>query len=57
MKLIPGTRLIRRLRALSVVTVMLVLTCCYMPIRFDAEIDVSRGGYYEFFFDGYLAKV
>jgi hypothetical protein len=57
MKLIPGTRLIRRLRALSVVTVMLVLTGCYMPIRFDAEIDVSRGGYYEFFFDGYLAKV
>lgn len=28
-----------------------------MPIRFDAEIDISRGGYYEFFFDGYLAKV
>lgn len=57
MKLIPGTPIFRRLRALSVVAVMIVLTGCYMPIRFDAEIDVSRGGYYEFFFDGYLAKV
>jgi len=28
-----------------------------MPIRFDAEIELSRRGYYEFFFDGYLAKV
>lgn len=57
MKLIPGIRLFRHLRALSVLAVMLVLTGCYMPIRFDAEIDVGRGGYYEFFFDGYLAKV
>jgi hypothetical protein len=57
MKLIPGIRLFLCLRTLSVVAMMLVLTGCYMPIRFDAEIDVSRGGYYEFFFDGYLAKV
>lgn len=57
MKLIPWTPLIRRARALSVIAVMLVLTGCYMPIRFDAEIDISRAGYYEFFFDGYLAKV
>jgi hypothetical protein len=57
MKLIPGTHLFQRLRTPLVVAVMLVLTGCYMPIRFDAEIDVSRGGYYEFFFDGYLAKV
>lgn len=47
----------RRLRALVVLGAMLVVTGCYMPIRFDAEIDISRGGYYEFFFDGYLAKV
>ena len=57
MNLIPRTHLFRRFRALSVIAMMLVLTGCYMPIRFDAEIDVSRGGYYEFFFDGYLAKV
>lgn len=57
MKMIPEMLVFRRLRALSVVAVMLLLTGCYMPIRFDAEIDISRGGYYEFFFDGYLAKV
>ncbi len=34
-----------------------VLSACYMPIRFDAEIEITRGGYYDFKFDGYLAKV
>lgn len=34
-----------------------VLAGCYMPIRFDAEIEITRGGYYDFKFDGYLAKV
>lgn len=33
------------------------LAGCYMPIRFDAEIEVTRGGYYDFKFDGYVAKV
>ena len=47
----------KRTRAFVVLAAMLVITGCYMPIRFDAEIDISRGGYYEFFFDGYLAKV
>lgn len=28
-----------------------------MPVRFDAEIDINRAAYYQFFFDGYLAKV
>lgn len=34
-----------------------LVTGCYMPVRFDAEIDITRAGYYQFFFDGYLAKV
>lgn len=34
-----------------------VLAGCYIPIRFDAEIEISRGGYYGFKFEGYLAKV
>ena len=34
-----------------------VLAGCYMPIRFDAEIEITRGGYFDFKFDGYLAKV
>ena len=57
MKYLPEKSLRRRARAFAVVAMMLVVTGCYMPIRFDAEIDISRGGYYEFYFDGYLAKV
>jgi hypothetical protein len=34
-----------------------LLTGCYIPIRFDAEIEITRGGYYDFIFDGYMAKV
>ena len=30
---------------------------CYMPIRFDAEIEIRRNGFYDFKFDGYLASV
>ncbi len=30
---------------------------CYMPIRFDAEIEIRRNGNYDFKFDGYLASV
>lgn len=30
---------------------------CYMPVRFDAEIEIHRTGHYDFKFDGYLAKV
>lgn len=36
---------------------IIVLSGCYMPIRFDAEIDINRRGEYSFIFDGYLAKV
>jgi hypothetical protein len=47
----------RPLRPLALIVAVLALSSCYMPIRFDAEIELSRRGYYEFFFDGYLAKV
>ncbi len=30
---------------------------CYLPIRFDAEIEIHRTGHYDFKFDGYLARV
>ncbi len=30
---------------------------CYIPIRFDAEIEIHRTGHYDFKFDGYLASV
>ena len=34
-----------------------VLGGCYMPVRFDAEIEITRGGYYSLIFDGYMVDV
>ena len=41
------------------VTVLLaaLLTGCYLPIKFDAEIEITRSGYYTVIFDGYLVSV
>jgi len=47
----------RILKHLVSLLAVFAVTGCYMPIRFDAEIDINRAGYYQFFFDGYLAKV
>lgn len=33
------------------------LAACYLPVRFDAEIEVDRAGYYSMIFDGYLAYI
>jgi len=33
------------------------LSGCYIPIRFDAEIELHRTGAFDMKFDGYLAKV
>ncbi len=30
---------------------------CYLPVLFDAEVKITRGGYYEMDFDGYLVWV
>ncbi len=35
----------------------ILVSGCYMPVRFDAEMEVTRAGYYKIIFDGYLAKV
>ena len=34
-----------------------LLSGCYIPIRFDAEIEIHRTGAYDFKFDGYMASV
>ena len=49
--------LCRPLKGLLAAALVVLVSGCYMPIRFDAEIDISRSGYYDFIFDGYLAKV
>jgi hypothetical protein len=45
----------RRLRALLVLLIAAVaLTGCYLPARFDAEIELDRRGYYKMIFSGYM---
>ncbi len=34
-----------------------VLSGCYIPLRFDAEIEIDRQGYYSLIFDGYVADI
>ena len=51
-------RICRRLKAPALlIAVMAVLNGCYLPIFFDAEIEITRQGYFKMTFDGYLAKV
>jgi len=33
------------------------LAGCYLPARFDAEIEIGKTGYYNVVFEGYLAEV
>ncbi|MEO5337670.1 MAG: hypothetical protein H7841_12365 [Magnetospirillum sp. WYHS-4] len=39
------------------VVAVLALGSCYFPVYFDAEIELSRQGYYRMIFDGYLADI
>jgi len=46
------------IRRLAIVGMMFaVISGCYLPMRFDAEVEITRAGYFSFIFDGYLAKV
>ena len=45
------------LRYLIITLVTVGLTGCYLPVRFDAEVEISRHGYYKMFFDGYIARI
>lgn len=42
---------------LAVLAIAGFLASCYFPVRFDAEIEINRAGYYSMIFDGYLADV
>ncbi|HEY9080848.1 hypothetical protein [Magnetovibrio sp.] len=44
-------------KALSLAAATVVLASCYLPARFDAEIELDKAGYYSMKFDGYLADV
>lgn len=47
---------IRRFGLVLALVCLPVLAGCYVPVRFDAEIEISRSGYYEMIFDGYIAR-
>lgn len=51
-----GMTRVRALPALVLAVVAFALAGCYVPVRFDAEIEISRAGYYDMIFDGYLAR-
>ncbi len=43
--------------AAATLVMVLGLSSCYLPASFDAEIEISKGGYYNIVFEGYLAEV
>ncbi|MFC1673282.1 hypothetical protein ACFL12_03920 [Pseudomonadota bacterium] len=43
-------------KAVTVGLGIMVLAGCYTPMRFDAEVEIDRAGYYSLKFDGYLAE-
>jgi len=46
-----------RLAALLLMAATLLLNGCYLPERFDAEIEITRYGTYKITFDGYLVSL
>ncbi|MBL4613940.1 MAG: hypothetical protein JKY27_03580 [Magnetovibrio sp.] len=54
-KALPAKHIIAKVISLSAAAV--VLASCYLPARFDAEIELDKAGYYSIIFDGYMADV
>lgn len=52
---IGSPRLLVKAAALCVLAA--VVSSCYIPVKFDAEIEINRAGYYTMLFDGYLADL
>ena len=50
-------------RGRTIVRFVLLAAClgmlgsCYLPARFDAEIEITRRGYYSIIFDGYMVSI
>ncbi len=47
----------KMVRILAAVLLVVAMSGCYLPARFDAEIEITRDGYYSMIFDGYMASV
>ena len=46
-----------RARLALVLGLVLLASGCYLPVRFDAEIEVHRSGHYGIEFDGYIVDL
>ena len=44
-----------KIAAVALLTVL--LAGCYLPIKFDAEVEITHTGYYSVVFDGYLVSI
>lgn len=47
----------RTFRSVFALALAAVVAGCYLPVRFDSEIEINRYGAYSLIFDGYMAKV
>ncbi|PCI38803.1 MAG: hypothetical protein COB46_10395 [Rhodospirillaceae bacterium] len=41
----------------ALIVMTMAISSCYLPVKFDAEIEVNRAGYYTMLFDGYLVDL
>ncbi|PHS79136.1 MAG: hypothetical protein COB59_03555 [Rhodospirillaceae bacterium] len=41
----------------ALIVLAMTVSSCYLPVKFDAEIEVNRAGYYTMLFDGYLVDL
>ncbi len=44
-------------RLIAFLSIVSVVTGCYLPGSFDAEIELSRTGHYKMSFDGYIVEI
>ena len=52
-----NNRLKKWFKAASAMLLVVMLSSCYLPLRFDIEIDFSRRGFYTMTFIGFMTKV
>jgi hypothetical protein len=55
--ILPRSLLPRFRRLAAVAALALLAGSCYLPVRFDAEIEVTRSGHYGIEFDGYIVDL
>ncbi len=48
---------LRRFAGFLALASMLLVSGCYLPLRFDAEIEIDRAAQYSMVFDGYLTHL